>query len=381
VTRGWVVRQALIWGLGAVLLRALVVPAERCPVVDSAAARRAVANATDWLARNQSPDGRFLYGYYRSRDEVSPLYNDTRHAGVLYILYRAGRTGPADAGLAYVQRNLVRHDGWAAFAPAPADADVGASALTVAGLAYRHIVARDTRYDELARQLGRFLVAQMQPDGSVLEYWRPSTQRRVPGVYGIFSTGEAFYALALLNRIFPDEGWERPARRIVRYLATRRDAAEGYPTRQADHWAAYGLAELAPFGLTDTEAAYARRLGGYFGYEIRFESQHVGRPLNIFTESGADLGVIGEGESAIWRVARQDARLADLKDDLAARVRCVAGITVQRQVPPTDPDPRAAGAWFFHDYTQMDDQQHASGALLGAADVLPAPPAGEAPPP
>ena len=48
----------------------------------------------------------------------------------------------------------------------------------------------------------------------------------------------------------------------------------------------------------------------------------------------------------------------------------VAGITVQRQVPPTDPNPRAAGAWFFHDYTQMDDQQHAGGALLGAAEVL-----------
>jgi hypothetical protein len=371
VNRRWVVRQALVWGLGAVLLRVLVVPAERCPVVDAAAARRAVANATDWLARNQSPDGRFLYGYYRSRDEVSPLYNDTRHAGVLYILYRAGRTAPGDKGLAYVQRNLVRHDDWAAFAPAPADAEVGATALTVAGLAYRHITAGDTRYDELARQLGRFLVAQTQPDGSVLDFWRPSTQRPVPGVYGIFSTGEAFYALTLLNRIFPHEGWERPARRIVEYLATRRDRTEGYSTRQADHWAAYGLAELASFGLTDAEAAYARRLGGYFGYEIRFESQHVGRPLNIFTESGADLGVIGEGESAIWRVARQDARLADLRDDLAARVRCVAGITVQRQVPATDPNPRAAGAWFFRDYTQMDDQQHASGALLGARGVLP----------
>lgn len=368
--RRWLVRQAVIWGLGAVLLRVVVVPAERCPSVDAATARRAVDAAADWLVRNQQADGRFLYGYHADRDAVSPLYNDTRHAGVMYSLYRAGRVGAADRGLGYVRANLIRHDDWAAFAPPGTDAELGASALVVAALAHRHLVNGDGRYDALARSLGRFLVAQMQHDGSVLEYWRPATQRPVPGLFGIFSTGEAFYALTLLNRLFPDEGWERPARRIVTYLALRRDRTEGYATRQADHWASYGLAELQPFGLTDVEAAYARRLGGYFGYEIRYESGRTGRPLNLFTESGADLGVIGEGESAIWRVARRDARLADLRDDLTARVRCVAGIMVSRQVPPSDPNPRERGAWFFDDYTQMDDQQHATGALLGAAEIL-----------
>jgi hypothetical protein len=371
VHRRWLARQALIWGLGALLLRVVVVPAERCPGVDAAAADRAIGNAAAWLVRNQAPDGRFLYGYHRDRNEVSPLYNDTRHAGVLYALYRVGRVAAGDAGMRYVTANLVRHADWTAFAHP--DAEVGANALLVAGLVYRKLTEGDGRYDALARRLGRFLVAQTRPDGSVLEYWRPVSGRPVPGVFGIFSTGEAFYALTLLNRAFPDEGWEAPARRIVHYLALHRDATEGYSTRQADHWAAYGLAELPR--LDDVEAAYARRLGGYFGYEIRFESQHTGRPLNIFTESGADLGVIGEGESAIWRIAGRDRRLADLRPALAERMRCVAGITVGRQVPAADPNPRAAGAWFFHDYTQMDDQQHAIGALLGAREVLGGPPA------
>src|SRR3954469_18096160 len=218
--RRWLVGQALIWGVGALLLRVAVVPAERCPPVDRAAVLRAIDGATAWLVRGERPDGRFLYGYYRDGDRISPLYNDTRHAGVLYILYRVGETGAADRGLRYVQDSLVRHRDWTAFARPGDDAEVGANALTVAGLAFRRLNTGDARYDDLARRMGRFLVAQIRGDGSVLEFWRPATQRRVPGVFGKFSTGEAFYAPTLLNRVLPGEGWDRPAHRIAGYLAT-----------------------------------------------------------------------------------------------------------------------------------------------------------------
>jgi hypothetical protein len=368
--RRWLAGQVAMWGVGIAVLRFAVVPAERCPAVDPGAVRHAIDGATGWLVRGEQPDGRFRYGYYRSRDEVSPLYNDTRHAGVLYILYRLGKTDAGDRGLTYVLDRLVRRDGWTAFAQPGEDAEAGANALTVAALVQRRLATGDARYDALARGMGRFLVGQLGADGSVLQYWDPAAGRPVPHVFGKFSTGEALYALALLNRAFPGEGWDRAAHRVAAYLATRRDRAEGYLTRQPDHWASYGLAELAPAGLTDVESAYARRLAGYFGYEIRFISQHTGRPLNPFTESGADLGVVGEGASALWRAAGEDPRLADLRDDLGARITCLTGITVHRQVPATDPNPRARGAWFFHDYTQMDDQQHAIGALLGAGQVL-----------
>jgi hypothetical protein len=368
--RRWLAGQAAVWGVGIAVLRVAVVPAERCPATDPGAVRAAIDEATAWLVRGERADGSYLYGYDVRRDEVSPFYNDTRHAGVLYILYRVGEIDAADGGLRYVLRNLVPHDGWTAFARPGDDADVGATALAVAALVQRRLNTGERRYDDLARRMGRFLVAQMRADGSVLEYWRPLTARRVPGVFGKFSTGEALYALALLNRVLPGEGWDRPAHRVASYLATRRDVAEGYTTRQPDHWASYGLAELARSGLTDVEAAYARRLAGYFGYEMRFVAQHTGRPFNPFSESGADLGVVGEGASALWRAAAQDRRLADLSEPLGQRIGCLAGITVRRQTPATDPSPRARGAWFLHGYTQMDDQQHAMGALLGAAEVM-----------
>ena len=77
-----------------------------------------------------------------------------------------------------------------------------------------------------------------------------------------------------------------------------------------------------------------------------------------------------EATAALWRLTREDPRLSDLRSDLADRTSCLGGILVDLQDPATDPDPRARGAWFADGYTQMDDQQHAMAALIGARDVL-----------
>jgi hypothetical protein len=361
--RRWLISQVVLWGLLVAVLRIAVVPAESCPAIGGREVRRAIDAGAAWLVRGQRADGRYLYGYYHGPDQVSLDYNTTRHAGVLDSLYRLRLIGSADAGLGYALRNLIRHRRWSAFAPAGEDANVGANALLVVALLHRRQATGDGRYDRLLRRLARFLVAQERPDGSILQYWDPATLRTV-------STGEAFYALALMRRTFPGEGWGPPARRVAAYLATRRDRAEGYSIRQADHWAAYGLATLGNLGLTETEADYARWLAGNFGFQIRFESQHGGGIFNPFGQSGSRLGTLGEATASLWRLAAEDPRLADLRGDLGDRVSCLGGILVERQEAPADPNPRARGAWFAGGYTQMDDQQHAIAALLGAHEVV-----------
>ena len=351
------------------VLRVAVVPAETCPPVDAAAVERAADAGGDWLARGQRDDGRFLYGYLLDEDRVSSDYSTTRHAGVIAALYMLGRIDAADAGLGYVRENLISHDDWTAFAPVGESVDVGANSLLVVALMHRREATGERRYDGLARRIGRFLVSQQQADGSILQYWQRLAERSLPGVFGKFSTGEAFYAMALLDRNFPGEGWDRPAHRVADYLATRRDEVEG-GLREPDHWAAYGLATLAPSGLTGTEVEYARWLAGYFGYLIRYESQHEGSALNQLSESGASLGTDGEAAAALWRLAGIDPRLGDLRGRLADRVSCEAGILVDRQVSPRHRNRLARGAWFDDGYTQMDDQQHAIAALLGAHEVL-----------
>jgi hypothetical protein len=368
--RRWLISQILLWAVIVAVLRVAVVPAESCPQGSRARVERAIAAGAAWLARGQQEDGRFLYGYYSETDRPSHDYNTTRHSGVLDVLYRVGRIRAADSGLAYALDNLIHSGRWTAFAPLGEDANVGTNALLVIALLHRRQATGERRYDRLLREVARFLVAQERTDGSVLQYWDPATRRAVPGAFGKFSTGEAFYALALMRRTFPGDGWGPPAHRVADYLATRRDAAEGYSSRLADHWAAYGLEALGPGLLTDTEAGYARWLAGYFGFLVRLESQHTGRILNPFAESGAELGTIGEATAALWRLTREDPRLSDLRGDLADRISCLGGILVDLQDPATDPDPRARGAWFADGYTQMDDQQHALAALIGASEVL-----------
>jgi hypothetical protein len=372
-----------VFVLGAAGLRAAVVPAEVCPPFETRAARVAIGGAAAWLERGVRPLGRYTYGYDRERDVVSGDYNITRHAGVMMGLYRlAAETGDrralagADHGLSFLRRNLVRRDGWAAFAEPGQDARLGASSLAVAALVHRRLATRDPAHDELVRELTRFLVAQQLPDGSVLGYWSRSTERPVPGQYQKFGTGEALWALALVDRLFPGEGWDRPARRLARYVATRRDDVEGYTLTFPDHWAAYGLAELGLPG--EPEVAYARKLAGSFGLSSRVEAQSgedgLRRLFRGEPASGAGLGTIGEGLAQLLRLSREDARLRDLADDLDERLRCTAARIVDRQATRVEarryPRPELVrGAWFAEDgYTQMDDQRHPMIALLAAVE-------------
>ena len=367
--RGWFIGQIALWGILIVVLRVAIVPAETTPPVDAPSVERAAAAGGDWLERGQLEDGRFMYGYFKDEQRVSADYNVTRHAGVLDALYRLGRIEAADAGLGFTDGKFVRSADWAAFAPEGKPADVGANALLLVALMHRRDVTGDPRHDALARQIGRFLTSQQQPNGSILQFWSRETGESIPGLFGKFSTGEAFYALALLHEAFPDEGWDAHAHQVAEYLATRRDEAEG-TFRQPDHWAAYGLATLGPDELSETEVDYARFLAGYFGYLIRYETQNQRSALNQLNESGASLGTIGEATSALWALASEEPRLADLRDRLQARVESLAAVLVDQQIGAADSDPRARGAWFADGYTQMDDQQHAIAALIGSEAAL-----------
>jgi hypothetical protein len=357
--------------LGAALLRVAVVPAEVCPPVDARSARASVAAAAGWLERAVRPDGRYTYGFDRERG-ISADYNVTRHAGVMMSLYRVAAAwddrralAAGDDGLRFVRGNLVRRDGWAALAGPGEDPTIGASALLAAGLVYRRDATGDRAHDGLIRDLAHFLVAQQLPDGSVLGWLS-----RRPGEYAKWGTGETLWALALVDRAFPGEGWGRPARRLAVYTATRRDDVEGYFLTLPDHWAAYGLAELGPSRLGPAEIAYARDLAGAFGLESRAESQSGPHGLRRLFRgklaSGAGLGTIGEGLAQLRRLSLEDPRLADLSSRLDSRFRCTAGRIVDRQ--ERDGGPLERGAWFSEDgYTQMDDQQHPLSGLLALA--------------
>ncbi len=375
----------LILGLGLGVFRIAVVPAEVCPVVTTAQVNEAIDEAAAWLLRGLGEDGRYVYGYDRDADQVSRDYNGTRHAGVTMALYQYAAAGgrpevvaATDRGLAFMLDRLLSEGDWQAWQSPGEEVQLGSNALLLAALAMRRQATGDPGYDDVMRGVGRFLLAQQQPDGRMHGYWNPATRQAVP-VQGKFATGEAAWALALLADAFPGEGWGEASLPTLDYLALQRDRDMGFLTRMPDHWAAYALAELGPGHLDEVRSGYSRRLAGYFGVRLRFEAQRRGSGLNLLVRwvpgTPAGVGTAGEGIAAIRRLAQEDERLADLVPNVEDRLACFAGMMVERQSTAGEaaayPRPGLVqGAWFYRGYVQMDDVQHVLSGLLAAVPVI-----------
>jgi small neutral amino acid transporter SnatA (MarC family) len=374
-----------------VLVFAVLSPPERCPAVSTGDLRTSAGEVVRWFTHNQNPDGTWLYLYEAGPDRVVPDYNIVRHAGVTMGLYQAAAAGipgareSADRGVEWALDKLVVRDGWAAL-PSQGRLTSGSTALLLAGLVERRLDTGDERYDERMDQLGRFLLGQTEPSGAVLAGYDLRAGRPVAGEYSKYYTGEAYWALARLHRLYPDGPWGEAADRIGAYLATRRDTAEDHWPPVPDHWAAYGLAETVAFDdrdgdrpLTDDELAYARSQAGLFGAQVRWVGQRFG-PWGLLvrgpqTPRGGGYGVMGEALTGLWRSARADPRLADIREPLAERAVCTAGLAIRQQSDEADastardPD-RVRGAWFHNGETRMDDQQHALAALLRTVAIV-----------
>jgi small neutral amino acid transporter SnatA (MarC family) len=385
-----------VWGAGlslALLIAAaftVVAPPEECPSVTAGELRRSAEATVDWFVRNQGTDGTWLYLYDADDDSTSSEYNEVRHAGVTMGLYQAAAAGlpgamrSADRGTKWALERLLERSGWAALASG-GEVNTGATALLAAGLTIRREGTGDRRYDRVLARLGRFVLAQTEPSGAVLASYDPARGAPVAGEYSKYFTGEAYWALARLHRAFPGGGWGEAADRIGAYLATSRDEVEDYWPPIRDHWAAYGLAETVEFPersrppLTEQEVGYAHRQAELFGLQTRWVAQRFGPwgglVRGAYVPRGGGYGVIGEGLTGLWLTAQAEPRLADLRDPIAERATCIAGLAVSAQTDAEEaanaarPE-RVEGAWFRDGETRMDDQQHALAALLRTIPIV-----------
>lgn len=379
---------AAVWVLGVVGLRATLWAPEVCPAITAGQAQAAAVAAADWIVDNQDADGSFLYEWDRATGEASDDYNLVRHAGVTMSLYQLVAAGEirfldaADDGLAWMlDRLAVAGDGRAFTDPGTIGtvgppAKLGASSLLVVSLSLRRQATGDRRHDAVLSDLGRFIVGQQRPDGSMLNRFDLVDQHPIAEETSIYSTGEANWALALLHEVFPTERYDVAAYLTLDYVTTARDDIEGYePAPWPDQWAAYTLSAMAPWGLGEHHVAYARELSQRYGFLLRFDAQRgtdVGSLTHGPRPRGAGFGTWVEAASALRLAALSDDRLADLVEPLGDTLACGAANLASTQVAPVgDVTPQEAGAFFTDDVTRMDDQQHAASGLLGAVAVLP----------
>lgn len=381
---GWAVALGAVLGVG----RAVVALPEQCGDTDRAERRAAAAAAVDWFARTQQPDGTFLYRYDAAADRVVPGYSWVRHAGVLFSLEQARAAGVpgadevADRGLRRALGEVVTVGERAALTDAGRPT-AGGTALLAVALAERREHTGRTDHDEVLRSLGRFLVSTVAADGTVAERSDATSLTPVPGSVSRFTTGEVAFALARLERIWPGEGWGAPVRAITRYLALDKAEREGFVPDMADHWGAYTLAEVVRWPeaaqLTDWERAWARKQLGMLSVMVRYESQRTSGGLDRWlrgrTSVGSAVGTHGESMAGWVAVARADPALGGSVAGAQDRLACNAGVLAARQVDASAAARYARpelvqGAWLWFDITQMDDQQHALSALLGADEQL-----------
>ena len=375
-----------LWGVFLGGLRVAVVPPESCGEANAEAIERAMVEAAGWMKRNQHADGTYVYLYFGDTDTVPVEYNEVRHAGVTMSLYQAagrledaGALAAADRGLEWMRSHLVRRDGWAALDWPGGEPKLGATALMAAGLAERRVATGDESHDDLMRELGRFMLALQHADGGFYNGWRVAAGEPVPGTSKYYP-GEAFWALTLLDKAFPGEGWGEASQGAAGWLVTKRDGELNveFPPLP-DQWTAYGLAELADSGLSEGQADYARRLAERWGFFTRIESQRQGGWMGQLVRGqearASGMGTWVEGLAALWRVSAKDERLSDLSGQIRERALCASGILAERQIDELEagtyarPE-MARGGWFRAGETRMDDQQHAFSGLLYTLDAL-----------
>ncbi len=370
----------VFWVVLAAVLRVGVVPPESCGDTDPAALESAARASAAWIMRNQHDDGSYTYVYLSDSDTIPDDYNIVRHAGVTMSLYQAAgyfedrkMLSAADAGMGWLVDHLESRHGWSAPVLGEDEVSLGAVGLMTVSLAERRLVTGDTQYDGVMHDLGRFMLAVQHEDGGFGTGWDLRTDSAIAGTSRYYP-GEALWGLALLAEAFPDEGWDDAAWKALDYIITKRDAEAGidFPPLP-DQWLAYGLAEMADWGLADRDIEHATALAGRFGLLVRTSAQRqggaIGRLVKGREARAAGLGTWVEGLGSMWRLASLDPRFAGEQPKIEERLVCSAGILAARQ---TDADEAAdsarpglvEGAWVQRGETRMDDQQHALSGLI-----------------
>jgi len=386
----WLIACVAVFGV----VRSAVAIPEHCGDVSASEIDTAIAEGIAWFERNQEKSGVWLYRYDTANDDDLGGYNWVRHAGVLLSLEQTARfvtsdvgeqaARIADRGWLPIRRNYqtVILNGERTTAMKSSSSATGGTALTGIALSERRVRTQDASLDPTLKRMARFVAAQVQEDGSVLNDVNLDTGESVPGSYSPFATGQTMFLMARVREITKTDEFDSKIKAIIRYLATERAAREGYVPDVSDHWGAYGMAVLATSGpefLTDRATVeFVRKQLGIAGIQVRYESQRTNDGLNRWTRGrqtlGAGLGTLGEAIGAWEQVVTLQPELRTQQPWLQERLWCVSDLLVQRQITPGQslslPNPNASrGAWIQFGITQMDDQQHAVSAMVAARNI------------
>lgn len=212
---------------------------------------RTFDNATNFLAQQVQPDGRFIYGLYPCFDRPVPSYNTLRHASSLYSMlegYEVTQSSYAieqiTKGIHYLANNLIRHytvnDKQLCYLVDTGDEiKLGGNAVSILALVKYTQLTGDQQYLSLMEQLALGLSYMQNPETGQFAHVLNAADLSLKDLHRtVYYDGEATFALMRLYGLTKDERWIAMVEKAFEYfIAVNLSQAK-------DHWLSYCVNEL-----------------------------------------------------------------------------------------------------------------------------------------
>ncbi|MGE6440248.1 Mur ligase family protein [Psychrobacter sp. NPDC078409] len=222
-----------------------------------------IEQATHYLAKQVTPSGKYVYGYFPCFNRTIDTYNSLRHASSTYALiegYEACRgfntarndgttialanmKVSIDNAMSYLIDELIQtYDDKAYVIDTGGEIKLGANAVAILALVKYLQVFEDTpfagKYHELATKLALGVIAMQQEDGSFVHVLHSKDLSLKAENRIIYYDGEAAFALMRLYGLTKDERWINCVTRAFDYFI------EAKHHQAHDHWLSYCSNEL-----------------------------------------------------------------------------------------------------------------------------------------
>ncbi len=225
-----------------------------------------IEQAAHYLAKQVTPSGKYVYGYFPCFDRTIDTYNSLRHASSTYALiegyeacrgFNTARNDGTTIALADIRNNIDNAMGYlidellqvygdkAYVIDTGGEIKLGANAVAILALVKYLQVFEDTpfagKYHELATKLALGVIAMQQENGSFVHVLHSRDLSLKAKNRIIYYDGEAAFALMRLYGLTKDERWINCVTRAFDYFI----AAKHHKAH--DHWLSYCSNELAMY--------------------------------------------------------------------------------------------------------------------------------------
>jgi len=212
---------------------------------------RTFDSATNFLAKQVQPDGRFIYGLYPCFDRPVPSYNTLRHASSLYSMlegYEVTRNTHAieqiTSGIHYLANNLIRQytvngKELCFLIDTGDEIKLGGNAVSILALVKYSQLTGDQQYLPLMEKLALGFQYMQNPETGQFNHVLHASDLSLKDLYRtVYYDGEATFALMRLYGLTKDERWINLVEKAFEYFI------EANLSKAKDHWLSYCVNEL-----------------------------------------------------------------------------------------------------------------------------------------